>query len=185
MSENESSRIHSCEPGVSCNIAQDPKTIYITPIVNRTIDGVEIPEVGAGGGGGDLYQVHELELPDESALAGLEKLCAQHILDEEVLSQTRDALSKAFRSSKKALSLDEYGVQDDEISLQQLVTKLSRGNDQVPKTHLPNTIVSFISFLESNSTNPISGFRTLDIHRTLSCVHLSLHSDPRISTPAQ
>lgn len=143
LSENQSSRIHSCEPGVSCKVAQDPNTVYITPIVNRTIDGVEIPEVGAGGGGGDLYQVHELELPDESALAGLEKLCAQHIPNEEVLSQTRDALSKAFRSSKKALSLDAYGVQDDEISLEQLVTKLSRGNDQAPKPHLPNTIVSF------------------------------------------
>jgi hypothetical protein len=144
LSDNESSRIHSCEPGVSCKIVQDSNTVYITPIVNRTIDGVEIPEVGAGGGGGDLYQVHELELPDESALAGLEKLCAQQIPNQEVLLQTRDALSKAFRSSKKALSLDEYGVQDDEISLEQLVTKLSRGNAQVTKSNLPNTIVSLI-----------------------------------------
>ncbi|KAJ6102017.1 DNA repair metallo-beta-lactamase [Penicillium sp. IBT 16267x] len=166
LSDNESSRIHSCEPGVSCKAAQDPKIIYIMPIVNRTKDGVEIPEVGAGGGGGDLYQVHELELPDESALAGLEKLCAQHIPNQEVLSQTRDALSKAFRSSKKALSLDEYGVQEDEISLEQLVTKLSRGNDQVTKANLPNTIRFPYSRHSSYSElcALVAAFRPKDIH---------------------
>ncbi|KAJ5656922.1 DNA repair metallo-beta-lactamase [Penicillium longicatenatum] len=166
LSDNESSRIHSCEPGVSCKVAQDSNTVYITPIVNRTIDGVEIPEVGAGGGGGDLYQVHELELPDESALAGLEKLCAQHIPNQEILSQTRDALSKAFRSSKKALSLDEYGVQDDEISLEQLVTKLSRGNAQVTKSNLPNTIRFPYSRHSSYSElcALVAAFRPRDIH---------------------
>ncbi|KAJ6005358.1 DNA repair metallo-beta-lactamase [Penicillium sp. IBT 35674x] len=166
LSENESSRIHSCEPGVSCKAAQGPNTIYITPIVNRTIDGIEIPEVGAGGGGGDLYQVHELELPDESALAGLEKLCAQHIPNQKVLSQTRDALSKAFRSSKKALSLDQYGVQEDEISLEQLVTKLSRGNEQVTKPNLPNTIRFPYSRHSSYSElcALVAAFRPKDIH---------------------
>ncbi|KAJ5746615.1 DNA repair metallo-beta-lactamase [Penicillium odoratum] len=165
LSDNEACRVHSCEPGLSCKATRDPDTVYITPIVNRTIDGTEIPEVGAGGGGGDLYQVHELELPDESALACLEKLCAQHIPNQKVLSQTREALSKAFRSSKKVLSLDQYGVQDDEISLEQLVTKLSRGNDQV-NPNLPNTIRFPYSRHSSYSElcTLIAAFRPKDIH---------------------
>ncbi|KAJ5929018.1 hypothetical protein N7454_006866 [Penicillium verhagenii] len=166
LSDSESNRIHSCEPGVSCKAARDPNTVYITPIVNRDRDGAEIPEVGAGGGGGDLYQVHELELPDESALAALEKLCAQHIPNQQLLLQTRDAISKAFRSRKKVLSLDQYGVQDDEISLEQLVTKLSRGNNQGSVPNLPNTIRFPYSRHSSYSElcALIAAFRPKDIH---------------------
>ncbi|KAJ5712935.1 uncharacterized protein N7483_010116 [Penicillium malachiteum] len=144
LSADESSRIHSCEPGVSCKAARSPDTVYITPIVNRTLDGTEIPEVGAGGGAGDLYQVHELELPDESALANLEKLCAKHIPDPEALAQTRTALAEAFKSRKKTLSLRQYGVQDEQIPLQNLVTKISQGHseakEETVKSGLPNSI---------------------------------------------
>ncbi|KAJ5278817.1 hypothetical protein N7478_004189 [Penicillium angulare] len=144
LSDDDASRIHSCEPGVSCKAARGPKTVYITPIVNRTREGDEIPEAGAGGGAGDLYQAHELELPDESALARLEELCARHIHDPEALSKTRTALLEAFRSRKRTLSLDRYDVHDDEIPLEQLVTKLSHrsGDNKDTKTDsdLPNTI---------------------------------------------
>lgn len=144
LSDSTSSRIHSCEPGVSCPAARDPKTVYITPIVNRTNDGAEIPEVGAGGGIGDLYQTHELELPDESTLAQIEKLCLEHIHDKQRSSQMQKALSEAFQSRKKALSLDSYGVKEEgEISLEKLVSMLSQGvSDQSFKPDLPNTIVS-------------------------------------------
>lgn len=147
LSNNESSRIHSCEPGVSCSAARGPNTVYIVPIVNRTTGGAEIPEIGAGGGIGDLYQTHELELPDEFALAELEKLCLKHVQDKEALSQIRNALLDAFRSRKKALSLDTYGVKDEgEISLKNLVTALSHGPSETSsrssQPDLPNTIVS-------------------------------------------
>ncbi|KAJ5824008.1 DNA repair metallo-beta-lactamase [Penicillium robsamsonii] len=144
LSNNESSRIHSCEPGVSCSVARSTKAVYIVPIVNRTTGGAEIPEVGAGGGIGDLYQTHELELPDESALAELEKLCLKHVQDKQALSQMRAALLGAFRSRKKALSLDTYGVKEEgEISLKSLVTALSHGpSDTASRSQpdLPNTI---------------------------------------------
>jgi len=144
LSDNESSRIHSCEPGVSCPAARGPNAVYITPIVNRTKDGAEVPEVGAGGGIGDLYQIHELELLDESTLAQLEKLCLDHIHDGQRSSQMRKALSEAFQSRKKALSLDRYGVKEEgEISLEKLVSMLSQGvSAQTSKLDLPNTIVS-------------------------------------------
>ncbi|KAJ5543451.1 hypothetical protein N7461_009454 [Penicillium sp. DV-2018c] len=144
LSHDMSSRIHSCEPGISCSAARGPKTVYIVPIVNRTSSGAEIPEVGAGGGMGDLSQTHELELPDESALAELEKLCLQHIKDEQALSKLRGALLDAFRSRRKALSLDTYGLKEEgEIPLKNLVKALSHGPSEISggdTTDLPNTI---------------------------------------------
>jgi hypothetical protein len=121
------------------------------PIVNRTPAGTEIPDVGAGGGVGDLYQTHELELPDESTMAELEKLCSQHIQDQEALSQMRNALKNAFQSKRKALSLDTYGLREEgEIPLENLVTALSHGpstsSDESSKPDLPNTIVRSFCF---------------------------------------
>lgn len=155
LTDSTTSRIHSCEPGVSCSMARQPNTVYIVPVVNRMADGAEIPEVGAGGGVGDLYQTHELELPDESALAELEKLCFQHIHDEQVLLQMRQTLQQAFQS-KKALSLDSLRMKEEEdISLKRLITILGRGLQEgrrlTPqggagkdsKLDLPNTIVCF------------------------------------------
>ncbi|PWY82874.1 hypothetical protein BO70DRAFT_379437 [Aspergillus heteromorphus CBS 117.55] len=128
LSEDEQCRIHSCEPGVHCSVAASKNTVYIAPIVNRTGSGSEMPEIGAGGGGGDLYQVHELELPDQSTLEQLEKLCLERIHDTQALSQTRQALADAFQSKSKALSLDSYGMKDaHDMSLESLVNILSRG----------------------------------------------------------
>lgn len=110
-----------------CPVIASGRAVYITPIVTRS-DDVEVPEVGAGGGGGDLYQSHELELPDESSVEQLEKLCLQHIHDPNILTRTKGALIEAFRSKKKTLSLDKYGLKDEnDISLQRLVDVLSRG----------------------------------------------------------
>ncbi|KAL4806879.1 hypothetical protein BDV18DRAFT_138375 [Aspergillus unguis] len=128
LSEDEASRIHSCEPGVHCTAAASKTTVYITPIVSRTENGSDVPELGAGGGLGDLYQIHELELPDQSSLARLEKLCGEKIHDPQALSKAKEALTGAFRSKSKALSLDSYGMKDaHEMSLEQLVDILSRG----------------------------------------------------------
>ncbi|KAL4869142.1 hypothetical protein BDV12DRAFT_168343 [Aspergillus spectabilis] len=128
LSEDEKARIHSCEPGVHCSAASSKKTVYITPIVSRITKGSDIPEIGAGGGLGDLYQIHELELPDQPSLARLEQLCSEKIHDPQALSTAKEALSKAFRSKSKTLSLDGYGMKDaHEMPLEELVNVLSRG----------------------------------------------------------
>lgn len=143
LSESESCRIHSCEPGVSCPSVRKARAVYITPIVNRTKEGFEIPEVGAGGGMGDLYQTHELEVPDEDTLTELTSLCLKHKhIDKEHLNQVRSVLLEASRSGKKALSLDKYGVKEEgDISLSKLVTMLGRGLAEESEP-LPNSIVS-------------------------------------------
>lgn len=183
LSDDQSSRVHSCEPGVSCPVAHGSKTVYITPIVNRTSDGGEIPEVGAGGGLGDLYQVHELELPDETALAALKQLCFQHIQDKDILSQMQDVISQAFKSKKKVLPLELYDIkEEDEITLERLVTKLCQGlsseeslGSQSTETNLPKTIVS-IDFLQGYMTylTLSSAFLTRVIHHTRNYANLSL-----------
>lgn len=152
LSDDEGSRIHSCEFGLPCPAARSEKTVYIEPIVGRLQDGSQLPEVGIGGGAGDLYQMHELELPDQTALEELEKLCLERIQDNRVLAQTKDALLEAYMSKKKTLSLDSYGMKDDlEISLEKLVTTLSRGHAGDRRSsgvrhrtdhQLPSTIVS-------------------------------------------
>lgn len=128
LSEDARSRIHSCEPGVHCSVVTSKNTVYITPIVSRTEDNSDVPEVGAGGGLGDLYQIHELELPDQSSLTKLEQLCSEKIHDPRALSKAKEALLEAFRSKNKTLSLDSYGMKGaHEMPLGELVDILSRG----------------------------------------------------------
>lgn len=154
LSNDEKSRVHSCEQGTSCITIKSGKAVYIHPIINRMGDGIEILEPAAGGGGGDLYQTHELELPDQSALEELEKLCFERVRDTQSLSRIRQALFEAFRNNK-TLSLNSYGMKGDyDVPLETLVSILSRGQSARPANgdesiparirpdkHLPNTIV--------------------------------------------
>lgn len=54
-------RIHSCEKGMQCKTV-DKNTVFITPIITRTPLGQEMPEIGIGGGGGDLTGRPDLEI---------------------------------------------------------------------------------------------------------------------------
>ncbi|PYH44804.1 putative DNA repair protein [Aspergillus saccharolyticus JOP 1030-1] len=180
LSEDERAQIHSCEPGVQCSsVARSRDVVYIMPVVNRTKDGVEVPELGAGGGGGDLYQIHELELPDKSALEQLEKLCLERIHDTQALSHTRQALIEAFESKRKVLPLDRFGMKDgDEISLERLVKMLGRGRveeAQLPGLWTENTptgdalprVIRFPYSRHSSYTelcDLVAAFRPKDIH---------------------
>jgi DNA cross-link repair 1C protein len=128
LTADENARIHSCDPEIPCSVMASRKAVFIMPIVTHTDDGSEVPEFGAGGGIGDLYQSHELELLDESAVKGLQKLCLEQIKDIEILSETRAMINSAFESGKRTLSLDKYGIrEDDNMSLKEFVTVLSRG----------------------------------------------------------
>ncbi|PKY04400.1 hypothetical protein P168DRAFT_310972 [Aspergillus campestris IBT 28561] len=129
LSDDENSHVHSCEPGLNCPVLSSENTVFITPIVNRTKDGSQLPEVGAGGGGGDLYQTHDLELPDQSALDQLDQLCLERTHDPHALEQVRKTLAQAFWSKSRTLSLDIYGIKDEhDIPLENLVNVLSRGS---------------------------------------------------------
>lgn len=168
-----------------CASIPSPNTVYISPIVNRTADGTRIPEVGAGGGGGDLYQVHELELPDQSAVEQLEKLCLERVTDGQVLSQMRQRLNAAFHSKRKALPLDAYGVKDDQdVPLEHLVDMLIRRPDPADTATLPKTIVCPPYPSQETQTNY---FSTSPTHATLPILNYapsSPFSSPKTSSPA-
>lgn len=113
-----------------------------------------MPEVGIGGAQAISIKCMNLSYPIRRRLEGLEKLCIERIHDNQVLSQTRDALFEAFRSKSKSLSLDSYGMKDDtDIPLEKLINILSRGHRDTRSSadvkdkagnQLPNIIVSVV-----------------------------------------
>ncbi|ODM23985.1 hypothetical protein SI65_01575 [Aspergillus cristatus] len=164
------------ETGPSQVVSLTTKTRAFTAAMGRLQDGSQLPEVGIGGGAGDLYQVHELELPDQASLEKLEKLCLERIHDSRVLSQTRDALFEAFRSKSKSLSLDNYGMKDDtDIPLEKLVSILSRGHTDKRssadvKDEAGNRLPNIIQFPYSRHSSYnelcelVSAFRPKDVY---------------------
>ena len=132
LTSSENVRIHSCERAMGCTILDndtDAKIIHIMPIISRS-NGVEIAELGAGGGKGDLDQREELETGDLAAMGNLMELCAKSINDPELLSKVlwllQHALSTASGSMDFGLQLQkESQVGEDDLSLQKLVTALS------------------------------------------------------------
>lgn len=66
-------RIHSCGKGMNCPAINDD-IVWIQPIVTRTTSGVEIEEVGVGGGGGDLSPRPELDLTNPAIFQQLLQL---------------------------------------------------------------------------------------------------------------
>ncbi|KAJ4988856.1 artemis protein [Stagonosporopsis vannaccii] len=145
LTSSESVRIHSCERGMGCNVLDNntnANIIHIIPIISRS-DGVEIAELGAGGGKGDLDQKEELETYDVAAIGRLMELCAQSIDDPDLLSKVLELLQHAMSTSSASL---DFGLQlqkesqfsEDDFSLQKFVV----------------TLASNISKRHENSTGP-------------------------------
>jgi len=122
-------RIHSCERGTQCNVFSDSESlglcfifssmtsfavltgraesvVNITPIVTRHA-GVEYQELGAGGGHGDLDQIHELELNDISAVGSLMELCSKRLQDKpELLQKILAWLGKSVKQGGRDVRID-------------------------------------------------------------------------------
>jgi DNA cross-link repair 1C protein len=175
-------RIHSCERGSGCPIIhKNPNIIRIVPIVTRLPDGVEIHEMGIGGGKGDLDQSHELKIDDASALSALMQLCATCIPDQEELLKVYSVLTSAFQTDRppERLSLE---TDLDNVKLERLVDVLRRiakekehaksqlaytiFDKTVPGTTLPTTITFPYSRHSSYSElcALVSAFRPRDVY---------------------
>jgi len=137
-------RIHSCEPGTTCHaqLIKNKDVVWITPIITRSRDGADVYEIGASGGGGDLYQAAELDIADLVSVEALADLCVQWIKDPTELSNALGRLSSARASRNSKMSLDDLGLDSDaEISLKQLVSRMAsfrddgktrRGSNEMP-----------------------------------------------------
>lgn len=111
--------------------------VYITPIVTRH-DGIEYAEMGAGGGHGDMNQIHELELDDVAAVGSLMELCSEKLQDKpQLLSKVLQWLAKSVKQGGRNVKLDTaaffdtiYGGNDvedgDDVPLDRLVTALEK-----------------------------------------------------------
>ena len=131
-------RIHSCEPGTPCHsdLLKAKHVVWITPIITRSREGLIVPEVGAGGGGGDLHPTLELDLCNISSISEVEELFKQIVEDphdvRKLLSRIESArLSKDHTISLQGLELDAA----EEISLQEFANRLLALDKFIPNTH--------------------------------------------------
>lgn len=123
--------------------------VRITPIVTRH-NGVEYAEMGAGGGNGDLNQVHELEMDDVSALGSLMALCNDKLKDRpEMRQKVLDWLFQSAQRGGRNIKLDtatffealhegDDAVNElDEIPLDRLVLALEKLTKPKAETEAP------------------------------------------------
>ena len=82
---HENVRLHSCERGNMCTVAQGPDVVRILPVVAHVPGIGDIAEAGVGGGGSDLQREAELE--------GLSQCDIQELVDMYVVSAPPNDLS--------------------------------------------------------------------------------------------
>lgn len=132
LTSSENVRIHSCERAIGCNVLdQDSgaKIVHIIPIISRS-NGVELAELGAGGGKGDLDQKEELETGDLAVMGRLMELCAQSIESPDLLAEVLQLLQRTLSTDKATVDFGlhlqkESQSGEDDLSLQKLVAALS------------------------------------------------------------
>ncbi|KAK3705078.1 hypothetical protein LTR37_013445 [Vermiconidia calcicola] len=133
-------RIHSCEKGTGCEI-WNKDFVRITPIISRH-NGMEMAELGAGGGQGDLNQQHDLEVSDTGLVGQLMALCAAKLQGQpQLLSSVLQMLTDTINERTQYIGLDDsnittnsdkmVGDEDvstdlDELPLEKLVPALAR-----------------------------------------------------------
>lgn len=144
LTEDETVRLHTCERGLECDTVKASEVVWITPIITRVRDGREIPELGAGGGGGDLEPAHLIDLGDSMSAVELMKSCSEKISDAGERARTLSLISKAMASENNAVPLEGFdSVEELEgMSLDKVTTllqgiaggKFSRHAHQEPVT---------------------------------------------------
>ncbi|KAF2100991.1 hypothetical protein NA57DRAFT_74586 [Rhizodiscina lignyota] len=182
LTKDTAARIHSCEKGAHCAITDDKsKVVHIVPIVSRTSNGTEIAEVGAGGGQGDLDQVHELEISDLQTMSQLMALCASNIQNPETVSKILKLLSSlAGQSGRLRVDMSKIpeGNDSDDIPLEKVtdilrsvatVSAVNNGNselEEVTTNALPRTITFPYSRHSSYSElrELVAAFKPRDIY---------------------
>ena len=147
-----------------------PDFVRITPIISRH-EGVEMAELGAGGGKGDLDQQHELELGDVSSLGMLMSLCATKLQDQpELLSSVMQMLASMMRDPVRAITLDSAALHSDHPEWNQEETA---DLEQMPLDRLIPALVDLASKTGGNSNEDMVSRSTRtegasnDRHRSL------------------
>ncbi|KAL9008351.1 MAG: hypothetical protein Q9173_006515 [Seirophora scorigena] len=144
LTRDDSVRLHSCEKGTRCSTLEKSRNVvWISPLISRSIKG-DLRELGAGGGGRDLVQNHELELADPETGQRLIQLCGSHIQDESVLRLICRLVGDALYSRKKtiALNLLSHSLREDAVSLDRFACLLGDVANQEESLQDPFVSVS-------------------------------------------
>ena len=97
-------RLHTCERGIACDTLKSEEVVYITPVVARTSDGIEVLEQGATIGTGDLDPAHELDMSDPEIITTLLQLGSE-LLDEHSLSKLASLIADVTSSGRNVISI--------------------------------------------------------------------------------
>ena len=179
LTSDHSVRLHSCEKGTACPVIQNNRNVVrILPIVSRLSNGVEVHEMGIGGGKGDLDQTHELEVNDDMTLRSLMQLCAAKVEDRDTLLKIFTLLNTGSRIQLG--SGLNHRLDEDVIKLEELVDILrTMPLDDGPRdpAYKPTAIKSTSKELPKTITFPYSrhssyselrglveAFRPLDVY---------------------
>lgn len=109
LTDEPGSRIHSCEKGSGCPIlGGQSHVVVILPVITRRDDGIDVHELGTGGGQGDLDQVQELDVHDQAAVQALLELCAQRIHDSRILNKVQHMLESCSKSRRARMRLESH-----------------------------------------------------------------------------
>ncbi|MCJ1439325.1 hypothetical protein MMC27_008717 [Xylographa pallens] len=108
---------NSCERGLECKHLISSPAVFITPIISRTIKGDVLSELGAGGGGGDLVQSHEIDLQDPMAAIELMKLCSESITDTDARVKTMRLITEAMTSGSISLLWENLDSNTDLVDM--------------------------------------------------------------------
>ena len=146
LTEDPNTRLHTCELGTDCPALDSGKTVYIAPVVTRGNDGVDVPELGAMAGTGDLDLAHEIELSNPAIVNRLLQLCVEHLNDAAASRGITQAITKAARLGKKTISIPSAGLPEDlsDLSIKQIVELVLKA------VETPDSPEIFASGLERN-----------------------------------
>ena len=128
LTDDPSVRLHSCELGTECDTMEQSNVVYITPVINQGTGGRSVDELGAGGGFGDLAQLHKLDLSIADSAIQLMNLCSEGIDNQLDRFLTMNLITKAMTTSDKTLLINCADLPNNlnGVSLQDIVGFLQR-----------------------------------------------------------
>ena len=167
LTTDPNTRLHTCELGMECSGLDPCRTVYVTPVVTRTDDGLEIQELGAATGTGDLDLAHEIDLSSPEMVQNLLQLCMDQLEDADIRDKLVRLILKAAKSGKRTLSIPSADLPEDltDISLPQVLelmvkavevddsaSQLAQSQDSTISGHeLPRRIVSLSFFCKKKT----------------------------------
>lgn len=136
LTDNQKVRLHSCEAGTECEGIESADVVWITPIITRSTDGADVLEIGAGGGGGDLTQTHELDFGDHDVALELLELCLHGVECTATRQKIIEIIKRLKHAPGSKILLADLGIPplEHEISLDDFADLLRRAADQEPHT---------------------------------------------------